>query len=100
MGSFAELSQYVLHLVTLGLGADVRSEALLDELEGLLILGDLEQLHRTLLVGGETSDLTDQLADDLKIIQFFIGSKTILTQILFLRLEFVLGHSGTRFTRI
>ena len=65
-GGLSHLHEDVLHLVTLSLSANVRSEALLDELQSLLVLGDTEQLHSATLVGGESGDLADELTDKLK----------------------------------
>lgn len=56
------------HLLTLPLGPDVGSDALLKELQAPLVLGDLEQLHGTPLVGGEPDDLTNQVADGLAVL--------------------------------
>lgn len=55
-----------LELLSLLLGAEVSSDALLQKLEGTLILGDTEHFQNTLLVGGESGDLTDDFADNLK----------------------------------
>ena len=43
------------HLFTLSLGADVRADALLQELEAALVLGDLQQLHGASLVGSKSA---------------------------------------------
>lgn len=46
-------------LLRLPLGLDVRVHPLPDELEGPLVLGDLEQLHGTDLTGGEAAHLAE-----------------------------------------
>lgn len=51
-------------LLDLALGAEECAETLLGELLGLLVLGVTEQFHNTLLVGGESSDLTDDVLDE------------------------------------
>jgi hypothetical protein len=42
------------HLFTLPLGPQVGSDALLQELQAALVLGDLQQLHGATLVRGES----------------------------------------------
>lgn len=54
-------------LFTLPLGADVCAKTTLKEFQGPLILGDLQQFHSPLLVGGETNHLADQIPDKLGV---------------------------------
>ena len=61
------LGENVGQLLTLPLGADVCAQATLQELEGALILGHLQQLHATLLVGGMSDHLTDHVAHELGV---------------------------------
>ena len=53
----ASLDEDVLHLVPLPLGFAVGADAVLDELEALLVLPDSEQLLRSLLVRREPHHL-------------------------------------------
>ena len=57
------LAQYGGHLLSLALGTQVSAEFPLGDLEGALVLADLEQLSDALLVGREAGDLADELAD-------------------------------------
>ena len=59
------LNQDVGELLNLLLGTTEGAEALLGELAGTLVLVVLEELHAALLVGGEASDLTDEVTDEL-----------------------------------
>lgn len=56
----------VLELLTLLLGTEVSSDALLQELQSSLILGDTKHFKNTFLIGGEASDLTDELTHNLQ----------------------------------
>lgn len=56
------------HLITLPLATEVGAEALLQELEGTLILRDTQQFHGTTLVGGETDDLSHDTSDELVVL--------------------------------
>lgn len=56
------------HLLTLPLGTDVVSDALLQELQASLVLGDPQQLHSTTLIRRETGDLSDQIAHKLGVV--------------------------------
>merc|ERR1719188_1508759 len=51
------------YLLPLPLGGGVGAEPLLAELQGALVLGDLEQLNAPLLVAGVADDLADDLPD-------------------------------------
>lgn len=62
------MGQNVGQFLTLPLGADVRTEATLQELEGALILGHLQQLHTALLVRRMANDLADQIAHELGVL--------------------------------
>lgn len=59
------LAQHVGDLLALGLAARVRPELLLREPQRALLAARLEQLADAALVGGESCDLADDLADDL-----------------------------------
>ena len=52
------------HLLSLSLGTDVGSDLALGKTESALIEVDTEQLHKTLLIGGETDDLTDEITGE------------------------------------
>lgn len=62
------MGQNVGQLLTLPLGADVRAEASLQELERTLILRHLQQLHTALLVRGMADHLTHQVAHELGVL--------------------------------
>lgn len=62
--SGTHLAQHGGHLLPLSLGAQVGAELPLGDLEGTLVLADLEELSDTLLVGGEAYDLADELAHE------------------------------------
>lgn len=62
--STARLSDDTLELVDLGLGTAEGTESLLSELTGTLVLGVAEQLDDSALVGGEASNLLDNLANE------------------------------------
>lgn len=57
------LAQNAGHLLSLALGTQVSAEFPLGDLQSTLVLADLEQLRDTLLVGSESRDLADELAD-------------------------------------
>lgn len=77
------MGQDVGQFLTLPLGADVRSEATLQELQGALILGHLQQFHTALLVRGMTNDLPDQIADELGVLGLDLWVKEFRTGIRF-----------------
>jgi hypothetical protein len=58
VGSLTHMSQDCSQFFTLSLGTDVCSQAALQELEGTLILGDLQQLHGTSFVGSMADNFT------------------------------------------
>lgn len=62
--SLPQLSENVGQFLTLPLGTDVCAQATLQELEGTLILGHLQQFHGALLVGRVSNHLTDQIAGE------------------------------------
>ncbi|KAK7803619.1 hypothetical protein U0070_014303, partial [Myodes glareolus] len=65
------LHQHVAQLLLLPLGAYVRAYPLLDELDELervLVLGHLEQLHGALLVGREAAHLPDHVPQELGVL--------------------------------
>jgi len=53
-----------LQLLELSLGSEESSEPLLGELPGLLVLGVPQQLHDSLLVRGETGNLSDDVPNE------------------------------------
>lgn len=63
----SHLGEHVGQLLTLPLGTDVCAQTTLQELQGALILGHLQQLHAPLLVGGMSDDLTDDVAHELGV---------------------------------
>lgn len=65
--SLSHLGQDVGQLLTLPLGANVCAQATLQEFERTLILGDLQQFHASLLVGGMADHLTDDVAHELGV---------------------------------
>jgi len=62
-----QLGEDVGQLLTLPLGTDVGAQAALEELQGPLILGHLQQLHGALLIGSVANDLADQVAHELGV---------------------------------
>jgi hypothetical protein len=58
-------AENVTDLLTLGLGAGVRSEAGLAEAKSAAVTAELQNLDNAALVGREAGDLTDNRADDL-----------------------------------
>jgi len=62
-----QLGEDVGQLLTLPLGTDVCAQAALEELQGPLILGHLQQLHGALLVGSMAHHLTHQIAHELGV---------------------------------
>jgi len=63
VASTARLGDDTLELIDLLLGTAKGTEPLLGELAGTLVTGVAEQLNDTALVGGEASDLLDDLTD-------------------------------------
>lgn len=59
----AHLAQYCGHLLSLALGAQVGTELPLRNLEGTLVLTDLEQLSDTLLIWSKSSDFANEVTD-------------------------------------
>lgn len=62
-------------LLTLPLATDVCAQAGLAELQGALVLGDLQQLHATLLVRSVTDNLADQVAHELRVLGLHLPDK-------------------------
>lgn len=60
--------QDVAPLLSLPLGIDVCPHPLLDELEGALVLGDLEQHHGTPLVLGKATHLSDYVSREFCVL--------------------------------
>ena len=60
----AHLTQNSGHLLALTLGTQVSAELALGDFERALVLADLEELGDALLVGSESGDLADELADE------------------------------------
>lgn len=75
VGGLTHMGQNVGQFLTLPLGADVRTEATLQELEGALILGHLQQLHTALLVRRVANDLADQIAHELGVLGLDLEKK-------------------------
>lgn len=75
MTGLTHLGEDVGQFLTLPLATDVRSQASLAELQGALVLGDLQQLHATLLVRRMTDDLTDQIAHELGVLGLHLESE-------------------------
>lgn len=67
-GSLTHMSQDVTEFLTLPLSSDVCAQATLQELERALVLGHLQQLHGTLLVGSVTNNFTNQLTDEFGVL--------------------------------
>lgn len=65
--SLPQLSENVGQFLTLPLGTDVCAQAALQELEGALILGHLQQFHGALLVGSMTNHLAYQIAGEFGV---------------------------------
>lgn len=65
--SLPQLSENVGQFLTLPLGTDVCAQATLQELEGALILGHLQQFHGALLVGSMANHLAYQIAGELGV---------------------------------
>ena len=65
--SFTLLNKNVGHLFSLPLSTNVGTKTLLQEFKRSLILGDTQQFHDTLLVRCETSDFSDNLANELVV---------------------------------
>lgn len=64
MTTSAHLAQHSGHLLPLALGTQVGTKLPLGDLESTLVLAYLQQLSNTLLVGSESSDLADEVADE------------------------------------
>lgn len=65
----------VAQLLSLPLGSDVCPHPFLDELQGPLVLRDLEQLHGTPLIGGKTAHLSDHVPHELGVFGEALGGK-------------------------
>lgn len=81
----------VAQLLLLPLGGDVCPHPFLDELQGLLVLGDLEQLHGVLLIGGKATHLSDHVPHKLCVLGEAPAAATMP------QLAHVLGHFVTLF---
>ena len=66
-GSLSHLLQNVGHLFPLPLGSNVIANTFLQEFQTSLVLGNSQQLHGSLFVGGESSDFTNQITDELVV---------------------------------
>lgn len=73
--SLTHLGEHVGELLTLPLGTDVCAQATLQELEGALVLGHLQQLHASLLVRGMSDHLTDDVAHELGVFGLHLQGK-------------------------
>jgi hypothetical protein len=58
-------------------GNKKRNYSSLDEFDGSLILADLEQLAHSLLVGLETNNLSDKVANELAVLIWLINQSKI-----------------------
>lgn len=67
-GSLPHLCEDVGELFTLPLGANVCAQAPLQELQGPLVAGHLQQLHGALLVGSMPDNLPDEVAHKLGVL--------------------------------
>lgn len=70
-GSLAGL-EIVLQLISLLLASVVVSQTSLDELQGALVLADLEQLNHSLLIRLQAGHLTDEVANKLSMLVLLI----------------------------
>ena len=86
---FPHGGQDIAQLLSLPLGTDVCPHPFLDELEGPLVLGDLEQLHGSSLVRGEATYLPDHVLHKLGV----FGETPAAAPVP--RLAHVLGHLVT-----
>lgn len=68
MTGLTHLGQDVGQFLTLSLATNVRSQTGFAELQRSLVLGDLQQLHATLLVRSVADDLTDQIPDEFGVL--------------------------------
>ena len=66
-GSLSHLLQNIGHLFPLPLGSNVIANTFLQEFQTSLVLGNSQQLHGSLFVGGESSDFTNQITDELVV---------------------------------
>ena len=78
--------QGIAQLFSLPLGMDVCPHPFLDELEGPLVLGDLEQLHGPPLMRGEAAHLPDHVPHELGVLGEAPAAASVP------RLAHVLGH--------
>ena len=65
---FPHGGQDIAQPLSLPLGTDVCPHPFLDELEGLLVLGDLHQLHVRPLIRGEAAHLPDHVPHELGVL--------------------------------
>lgn len=70
-GSLAGL-EIVLQLISLLLASVVVSQTSLDELQGALVLADLEQLNHSLLIRLQAGHLTNEVANKLSMLVLLI----------------------------
>lgn len=64
--------EIVLQLISLLLASVVVSQTSLDELQGALVLADLEQLNHSLLIRLQAGHLTDEVANKLSMLVLLI----------------------------
>jgi hypothetical protein len=67
-GGLTHMGQDVTQLFTLPLGTDVCAQATLQEFQGALILGHLQQFHDALLVGGMADNFAHQVTDEFGVL--------------------------------
>lgn len=73
--SLAHMGQDVGQLFALPLCTDVGAQSSLQELEGTLILGYLQQFHATAFVWSMTAHLTDQVANEFCVLRLHLEKR-------------------------
>lgn len=68
MASLTHLCEDVLQFLTLPLATNVSAKTGLAELQGTLILGNLQQFHAALLIRSMANDFADQVADEAGVL--------------------------------
>ena len=73
--SLALLQDDLLELLPLPLGPEVGAQPLLQELEGALLPGHLQELHGPPLVGRKANDLPDNIPDEFVVLRQTLQQK-------------------------
>lgn len=68
---FPHLGENIAQFFTLPLGSQMGSQSSLQKLQCSLVLRDLEQFHGSLLIGSMTSDLLNDVTDELGVFSKF-----------------------------